>query len=249
MFLVDGIQCYQCSSEEDEFCPAFGKFDETKNALVDCFSLESFVPGHMCMKMVKESYDTFYGMPRTIQIAGDGQNIWYLLSSLFSKGIQNCDTFMCFPIDVGCRSRMSIFRWWSRTRSRCLRKFFFSVPSNSVTMDFSHSLSSKPRSSSDLFSFSIVRTAMVVMEVLSMPIPCCYYYWHCSVLFSFRPTDVDPIDADRSFVMYLLVSSFLHYPSLPMYLITWFFFVHSFFSSPLFTEEYRISQIKTILEW
>jgi hypothetical protein len=59
--LVDGIQCYQCSSEEDEFCPAFGKFDETKNALVDCFSLESYVPGHMCMKMVKESYDTFYG--------------------------------------------------------------------------------------------------------------------------------------------------------------------------------------------
>ncbi|CAF2409880.1 unnamed protein product [Rotaria sp. Silwood2] len=57
---VDGIQCYQCSSEEDEFCPAFGKFDETKNALVDCFSLESYVPGHMCMKMVKESYDTFY---------------------------------------------------------------------------------------------------------------------------------------------------------------------------------------------
>ncbi|CAF4563974.1 unnamed protein product [Rotaria sp. Silwood1] len=60
IFLVDGIQCYQCSSEEDEFCPAFGKFDETKNALVDCFSLESYVPGHMCMKMVKESYDTFY---------------------------------------------------------------------------------------------------------------------------------------------------------------------------------------------
>ena len=59
--LVNGIQCYQCSSEEDEFCPAFGKFDETKNALVDCFSLESYVPGHMCMKMVKESYDTFYG--------------------------------------------------------------------------------------------------------------------------------------------------------------------------------------------
>ncbi|CAF3065043.1 unnamed protein product [Rotaria socialis] len=57
---VDGIQCYQCSSEEDEFCPAFGKFDETKNALVDCFSLESYVPGHMCMKMVKESYDSFY---------------------------------------------------------------------------------------------------------------------------------------------------------------------------------------------
>ncbi|CAF1131588.1 unnamed protein product [Adineta steineri] len=57
---VDCIQCYQCSSEEDEFCPAFGKFDETKNALVDCFSLESYVPGHMCMKMVKESYDTFY---------------------------------------------------------------------------------------------------------------------------------------------------------------------------------------------
>lgn len=61
IFLVDGIQCYQCSSEEDEFCPAFGKFDETKNALVDCFSLESYVPGHMCMKMVKESYDSFYG--------------------------------------------------------------------------------------------------------------------------------------------------------------------------------------------
>ncbi|CAF1025220.1 unnamed protein product [Adineta ricciae] len=57
---VDGIQCYQCSSEEDEFCPAFGKFDETKNALVDCFSLESYVPGHMCMKMSKESFDTFY---------------------------------------------------------------------------------------------------------------------------------------------------------------------------------------------
>jgi hypothetical protein len=59
--VVNGIQCYQCSSEEDEFCPAFGKFDETKNALVDCFSLESYVPGHMCMKMVKESFDTFYG--------------------------------------------------------------------------------------------------------------------------------------------------------------------------------------------
>jgi len=57
---VDGIQCYQCSSEEDEFCPAHGKFDVTKNALVDCFSLESYVPGHMCMKMVKESYDSFY---------------------------------------------------------------------------------------------------------------------------------------------------------------------------------------------
>ena len=59
---MNGIECYQCSSEEDEFCPAFGKFDETKNALVDCFSLESYVPGHMCMKMVKESYDTFYGL-------------------------------------------------------------------------------------------------------------------------------------------------------------------------------------------
>jgi len=46
-FVVNGIQCYQYSSEEDEFCPAFGKFDETKNALVDCFSLESYVPGHM----------------------------------------------------------------------------------------------------------------------------------------------------------------------------------------------------------
>lgn len=61
LFLVEGIQCYQCSSEEDEFCPAFDRFDETKNALVDCFSLESYVPGHMCMKMVKQSYDTFYG--------------------------------------------------------------------------------------------------------------------------------------------------------------------------------------------
>jgi len=60
-FVVNGIQYYQCSSEEDEFCPAFEKFDETKNALVDCFSLESYGPGHMCMEMVKESYDTFYG--------------------------------------------------------------------------------------------------------------------------------------------------------------------------------------------
>ncbi len=68
--LVDGIQCYQCSSEEDEFCPAFGKFDETKNAMVDCFSLESYVPGHMCMKMVKESYDTFYGKITFEWIAG-----------------------------------------------------------------------------------------------------------------------------------------------------------------------------------
>ncbi len=59
--IVNGIQCYECNSQEDEFCPAFEKFDETKNALVDCFSLESNIPGHMCMKMVKESYNTFYG--------------------------------------------------------------------------------------------------------------------------------------------------------------------------------------------
>lgn len=55
------LQCYQCNSEEDDFCPAFGYFDETKNALVDCYGLESATPGHMCVKISKSSPDTLYG--------------------------------------------------------------------------------------------------------------------------------------------------------------------------------------------
>ena len=55
------MQCYQCDSREDEFCPAFGRFDETKNALVDCYGLESATPGHMCVKISKSSPDTLYG--------------------------------------------------------------------------------------------------------------------------------------------------------------------------------------------
>ena len=55
------MQCYQCDSAEDEFCPAFGFFDETKNALVDCYGLESATPGHMCVKISKSSPDTLYG--------------------------------------------------------------------------------------------------------------------------------------------------------------------------------------------
>ena len=59
--LVSGLQCYQCDSRNDEFCPAFGWFDETKNALVDCYGLESATPGHMCVKISKSSPDTLYG--------------------------------------------------------------------------------------------------------------------------------------------------------------------------------------------
>jgi hypothetical protein len=58
---VNSLQCYQCDSAEDEFCPAFGFFDETKNALVDCYGLESATPGHMCVKISKSSPDTLYG--------------------------------------------------------------------------------------------------------------------------------------------------------------------------------------------
>ena len=54
------MQCYQCDSREDEYCPAFGRFDETKNALVDCYGLESATPGHMCVKISKSSPDTLY---------------------------------------------------------------------------------------------------------------------------------------------------------------------------------------------
>ena len=59
--IADCLQCYQCNSEEDDFCPAFGYFDETKNALVDCYGLESATPGHMCVKISKSSPDTLYG--------------------------------------------------------------------------------------------------------------------------------------------------------------------------------------------
>ena len=58
---ANSLQCYQCDSAEDEFCPAFGFFDETKNALVDCYGLESATPGHMCVKISKSSPDTLYG--------------------------------------------------------------------------------------------------------------------------------------------------------------------------------------------
>ncbi len=58
---MNSLQCYQCDSREDEFCPAFGRFDETKNALVDCYGLESATPGHMCVKISKSSPDTLYG--------------------------------------------------------------------------------------------------------------------------------------------------------------------------------------------
>ncbi len=58
--LVEGLQCYQCDSAEDSFCPAFGYFDETKNAMVDCYGLESATPGHMCVKISKSSPDTLY---------------------------------------------------------------------------------------------------------------------------------------------------------------------------------------------
>ena len=61
LVLVNGLQCYQCDSRDDEFCPAFGRFDETKNALVDCYGLESATPGHMCVKISKSSPDTLYG--------------------------------------------------------------------------------------------------------------------------------------------------------------------------------------------
>jgi len=58
---VNGLQCYQCDSSEDPFCPAYGFFDETKNAMVDCYGLESATPGHMCVKISKSSPDTLYG--------------------------------------------------------------------------------------------------------------------------------------------------------------------------------------------
>jgi hypothetical protein len=64
---VNSLQCYQCDSAEDEFCPAFGFFDETKNALVDCYGLESATPGHMCVKISKSSPDTLYGKKKFLQ--------------------------------------------------------------------------------------------------------------------------------------------------------------------------------------
>ncbi len=60
MQIANALQCYQCDSRDDEFCPAFGRFDETKNALVDCYGLESATPGHMCTKISKNSPDTLY---------------------------------------------------------------------------------------------------------------------------------------------------------------------------------------------
>ena len=101
ILLVDGIQCYQCSSEEDEFCPAFGKFDETKNALVDCFSLESYVPGHMCMKMVKRSFDSFYGKEFDVLIL-----ISFVISILakgFKTVIRSCASRSTLGVAQGCR--------------------------------------------------------------------------------------------------------------------------------------------------
>lgn len=61
-FKVNCLQCYQCDSREDDYCPAFGFFDETKNAMVDCYGLESATPGHMCVKISKSSPDTLYGI-------------------------------------------------------------------------------------------------------------------------------------------------------------------------------------------
>lgn len=55
------LQCYQCNSDDDELCPAIGPFDEEKNALVDCYGLESVTPGHICVKISKSSPDTLYG--------------------------------------------------------------------------------------------------------------------------------------------------------------------------------------------
>ncbi len=64
---ANSLQCYQCDSAEDDFCPAFGWFDETKNALVDCYGLESATPGHMCVKISKSSPDTLYGKSKDLK--------------------------------------------------------------------------------------------------------------------------------------------------------------------------------------
>ena len=89
IYSVSCLQCYQCDSREDEFCPAFGRFDETKNALVDCYGLESATPGHMCVKISKSSPDTLYGRISS-SIVLIHSNI-----SFSSQRMENCNSTMC----------------------------------------------------------------------------------------------------------------------------------------------------------
>ena len=97
-FLVNGLQCYQCDSRDDEFCPAFGRFDETKNALVDCYGLESATPGHMCVKISKSSPDTLYGQ----LVVSSRFTLTFQLFNRepvsFSQGMEDDDSTLCLEI-------------------------------------------------------------------------------------------------------------------------------------------------------
>ncbi|ESO03974.1 hypothetical protein HELRODRAFT_111906 [Helobdella robusta] len=52
---VCSLQCYQCDSNEDNSCPTYKPFDLNINALVDCQSFETRIPGTFCLKITRQS--------------------------------------------------------------------------------------------------------------------------------------------------------------------------------------------------
>lgn len=115
VILVEGLQCYQCDSAEDSFCPAFGYFDETKNAMVDCYGLESATPGHMCVKISKSSPDTLYakGWKTTIRRCASRSDFsvsWGCRYYIDEFGLY-VETCYCSDKD-GCNAATSLANSW-----------------------------------------------------------------------------------------------------------------------------------------
>lgn len=61
--LVNGIQCYQCSTSSDpkgsDNCGAYEKFHKDRHISVECTSDESHTPGTFCVKVTKQGLRGF----------------------------------------------------------------------------------------------------------------------------------------------------------------------------------------------
>lgn len=63
LYLVNGIQCYQCSTSADpkgsDNCGAYEKFHKDRHIPVECTSDESHTPGTFCVKVTKQGLRGF----------------------------------------------------------------------------------------------------------------------------------------------------------------------------------------------
>lgn len=61
--IVNGIQCYQCSTSSDpkgsDNCGAYEKFHKDRHIPVECTSDESHTPGTFCVKVTKQGLRGF----------------------------------------------------------------------------------------------------------------------------------------------------------------------------------------------